>query len=111
MGITVINDCSVRPQTVFVSTNLENHHEREIRQEESGRHLGDIWETSERYLGDVWETFERHLGDIWETSGRHVRDIWETSGETELPGVAERRKTMKYQYVNVKNQRFSQQLN
>ena len=29
------NDCSVRPQTVFVSTNMENHHGRDIREEES----------------------------------------------------------------------------
>ena len=74
------NDCSVRPRTVFVSTNMENHHEIEIREEESrrhlGRHLGDIWETSGRHPGDIWETFGRHLRDIWETSGKHLGDIW-----------------------------------
>ena len=66
----LIYDPSMRPQTVFVSINMENHHEIEIREEESGGHLGDIWE-------DIWETSGRHLGDIWETSGRHLRDISE----------------------------------
>ena len=56
-GYDIINDCSVRSQTVFVSINMETHHGIEIREEESGRHLGDIWE-------NIWETSVKHLGDI-----------------------------------------------
>ena len=49
----------------------------------------------------VWETFGKHLGSISEASEKHLGDILETFGETELPGVAKRRKTMEEQYFIV----------
>ena len=50
------NDPSTRPQTSFLSTNLENHG-REIKEEESWRRNHGAG-----FLGGIWEAYGMHLG-------------------------------------------------
>ena len=71
-----IYDPSVRPQTVFVSTNMEKH-EREIGEVESQRRNHRA-----SNLGDILGAFGKHLRSISEASEKHLGDIWETFGET-----------------------------
>ena len=74
--MSVHNDPSVRPQTVFVSTNMENH-EREIMEEESWRRNHGA-----SNLGDILGAFGKHLGSISEASDKYLGDIGETFGES-----------------------------